>query len=173
MHHFLVLESNSDLSKQFFILGLNKLAIQLESKQAHTSFGKLPLSVEPTAPNFGFGKAKREDQSKVFIGDLTVLENMGKGSPAPTYMYDDKVKYKDVCNGFQNNDYRLLNSRLGLRFESVKKSPSMIFTKTLFSWMTLFRRTITEDHVCARPRSELSLVSTQSTTTQTLVLNTW
>jgi hypothetical protein len=81
------------------------LAIQLDSKQARTSFGKLPLSDESTAPNFGFSKARREDQSKIFIGELTNLENIAKGSPGPVYKYEDQVKYKDVrcrinlCNG--------------------------------------------------------------------------
>jgi hypothetical protein len=53
-------------------LGLNQLAIALDSKQARTSFGKLPLSVEKTAPAYGFSVGKREDQAKVFIGELTV-----------------------------------------------------------------------------------------------------
>ncbi len=66
-------------------VGLNQLAIALDSKQARTSFGKLPLSDETTAPNYGFGHGKREDQSKIFIGDLTVLENIAKGSPGPVY----------------------------------------------------------------------------------------
>lgn len=78
------------------IKGLNQLAIQLDSKQARTSFGKLPLSDETTAPNYGFGHAKREDQSKVFIGELTVLENIAKGSPGPVYKYEDQIKYRDV-----------------------------------------------------------------------------
>jgi len=38
----------------------------LDSKANHTSFGKLPLSVEMTQPNFAFGKASRETQSKMF-----------------------------------------------------------------------------------------------------------
>jgi hypothetical protein len=44
----------------------------LDSKQARTSFGKLPLSDEVTSPNFAFSKAKREEQAKVFLGELTV-----------------------------------------------------------------------------------------------------
>lgn len=68
----------------------------MESKQAHTSFGKLPLSDEETAPIRSFGKATRADQGKVFLGELTVQENVGRGSPAPTYAYQDKIKYKDV-----------------------------------------------------------------------------
>lgn len=37
-----------------FILGLTALAQALDSKQAKTSFGKLPLSVEKSQPLFGF-----------------------------------------------------------------------------------------------------------------------
>jgi len=64
---------------------LNQLAIQLDSKQARTSFGKLPLSDETTAPNYGFSHGNREAQAKVFLGELTVLENIAKGSPGPVY----------------------------------------------------------------------------------------
>jgi len=68
---------------------LTKLAHELDSKQAHTAFGKLPLSYEETSPNFAFSKARREDQAKVFLGELTVQENMAKGSPGPVYKYQD------------------------------------------------------------------------------------
>ena len=80
-------------------VGLNQLAIQLESKQARTSFGKLPLSDERSAPIPQFGKSKREDAAKVFIGELTVQENVGRGSPPPTYKYEDNIKYKAVSYG--------------------------------------------------------------------------
>ena len=40
-------------TKPLTFAGLTALAAALDSKQAHTSFGKLPLSVEKTAPNFG------------------------------------------------------------------------------------------------------------------------
>ena len=42
-------------------IDLTALAQALDSKQAHTSFGKLPLSTEQTAKNFSFPLAKRED----------------------------------------------------------------------------------------------------------------
>jgi len=61
----------------------------LDSKQARTSFGKLPLSVEKSAPSYGFSIGKREDQAKVFIGEYTVQENIAKGSPGPIYKYED------------------------------------------------------------------------------------
>jgi hypothetical protein len=43
------------------LLELVKKAHELESKQAHTAFGKMPLSYEGTAPNYAFTKSRRED----------------------------------------------------------------------------------------------------------------
>jgi len=73
---------------------LNQLAMQLDSKQAKTSFGKLPLSHETTAPNYGFSHQSKALEAKKFIGALTVQENMGKGSPGPQYQYEDRIKFK-------------------------------------------------------------------------------
>lgn len=72
-----------------YFLELTQLAHKLDSEQAHTAFGKLPLSYEETAPNYAFKKSTREAQAKVFLGELTVLENMAKGSPGPVYKYED------------------------------------------------------------------------------------
>ena len=47
-------------------------------------------------PNYGFSHGKREDQQKVFQGELTALENIARGSPGPVYKYDDKIKFKTV-----------------------------------------------------------------------------
>lgn len=81
---------------------MTQLAHKLDSEQAHTSFGKLPLSYEKTEPNFAFGKSTRDDQAKVFLGELTVQENLGKGGPGPAYTYEDNIKFKTVrirkCN---------------------------------------------------------------------------
>jgi len=68
---------------------LTKLALALDSKQAHTSFGKLPLSKERTTEDYSFGKANRDTQAKVFLGELTVQENLGKKSPGPVYHFED------------------------------------------------------------------------------------
>ena len=89
-----------------FVEGLNQLAIQLDSKQAKTSFGKLPLSDEHSEPQYTFGRSLREKQNKVFLGELTVQENMARGSPGPVYKYLDTIKYKDV-SAFGN--HRKLN----------------------------------------------------------------
>lgn len=64
---------------------LTALAQALDSKQAHTSFGKLPLSTEKTAKNYSFPNAKRDDQEKIYLGELTKQENIGKHTPGPIY----------------------------------------------------------------------------------------
>ena len=56
----------------------------------------MPLSVEKTAPNYGFSVSKREDQAKIFIGELTNQENIAKGSPGPIYNYTDQIKFREV-----------------------------------------------------------------------------
>jgi len=86
------------LKSFLFSLGLTALAQALDSKQAHTSFGKLPLSVEKTAPQYNFPKAKRDDGAKLFMGELTKTDNAGKNSPGPVYIYQDQVKYDCVSN---------------------------------------------------------------------------
>lgn len=58
------------------LLGLQTLARALDSKQAKTSFGKLPLSVEKSQPMYGFSQAKR-DQEKLYMGELTKFNNTG------------------------------------------------------------------------------------------------
>ena len=75
---------------------LTALAQALDSEQAHTSFGKLPLSVEKTAAQYSFTQANRWDGSKIFVNELTKNENIGKNAPGPQYMYDDKIKYGEV-----------------------------------------------------------------------------
>lgn len=72
-------------SKNYDFATLTKMAKALDSKQAHTSFGRLPLSCENTAADYAFGRASRDAQAKVFLGELTVQENLGKKSPGPVY----------------------------------------------------------------------------------------
>ena len=43
---------------------------------------------------YNFPKSKRDDQAKLFMGELTKLSNGGKQSPGPVYLYDDKIKYE-------------------------------------------------------------------------------
>ena len=75
--------------------GLTALAQALDSKQAHTSFGKLPLSVEKTAPNYNFPKARRDEVEKLYMGELSKKGNAGKTSPGPAYMFKDEVRFEN------------------------------------------------------------------------------
>lgn len=51
------------------------------------------MSDEFTQPNFSLGKASRETQAKVFLGELTKQENFGKKSPGPVYQFEEVIKY--------------------------------------------------------------------------------
>jgi hypothetical protein len=79
-------------------LDLTALAQALDSEQAHTSFGKLPLSVEKSQAQFSFPQANRWDGCKKFDAELTRTENIGKNAPGPQYMYQDKIKYGEVSH---------------------------------------------------------------------------
>ena len=70
--------------------------MSLENKQAKTSFGRLPLSDEYSAPKYSFLKDKRETQQKIFQGELSKIENIAKASPGPVYKYEDNLKFKNV-----------------------------------------------------------------------------
>lgn len=52
--------------------------------------------MEKSQPQFGFPQAKRDDGAKVFMGELTKLNNAGKNSPGPVYNYQDEIKYQQV-----------------------------------------------------------------------------
>ena len=94
------------------LLGLIALANALDSKQSHTSFGKLPLSVESTAPAYGFTQAKKDDGAKIYMGETTKNNNAGKQSPGPIYNYTvEAVKYKTVSDSLIHY-YSLLDGRL-------------------------------------------------------------
>ena len=68
----------------------------LDSRQAHTSFGKLPLSTEKTSAAYQVPKANRDAGAKLFMGELTKTDNAGKNSPGPVYQYHDQIKYDNV-----------------------------------------------------------------------------
>jgi len=78
------------------LVALTSLALQLDSKTAKTSFGKLPLSDEKSNPVFGFTQAKREENQKLYLGDVTKNNNIAKQSPGPAYMFQDEIKYSKV-----------------------------------------------------------------------------
>lgn len=77
---------------------LTALALQLDSKQARTSFGKLPLSDELSLPVFGFTQAKRGEGEKLYLGEVTKMNNIAKQSPGPIYQYQDTIKYDQVTS---------------------------------------------------------------------------
>ena len=87
------------------MIDLTALAQALDSEQAHTSFGKLPLSTEQTAAKYGFPQADRWAASKIFVNELTKNENIGKNAPGPQYMYDDKIKYAEVSFAWPENNW--------------------------------------------------------------------
>lgn len=78
------------------VIGLTALSQALDTKTTHTSFGKLPLSNELSQPAYQVPKAKKEDASKLFLGELTKTDNAGKNSPGPVYKYQDQIKYDHV-----------------------------------------------------------------------------
>ena len=86
------------LSYWLSLIDLTALAQALDSEQAHTSFGKLPLSVEKTQAQYSFPMANRWDGSKIFVNELTKNENIGKNAPGPQYMYNDTIKYSEVSS---------------------------------------------------------------------------
>lgn len=180
---------------------LTALAQALDSEQAHTSFGKLPLSVERTAAQYSFTQANRWDGCKMFDNQLTKTENIGKNAPGPQYKYDDKIKYGEVSitnhcteydwlfkskrldyswNGYwlseSNVDFVLFDSlpdKLSLlRKEWRPKSPSMTSMRTLSSSMTPFRLITTGSLKLAHLKSVLSQGCSQTTWSKTQVPNT-
>lgn len=73
--------------------GLNDL-LALENKDNYSAFGKMIPSKKPTEPKYGFGKATRDKQGKVFQSKVLVKQQfLGKTGPAPIYEVTDKFKY--------------------------------------------------------------------------------
>lgn len=61
------------------------IATALDSEAAHTSFGKLPLADERSAPGYSFGSSTRAQNKKLYAGeDLTV--SAANSSPGPKYL---------------------------------------------------------------------------------------
>lgn len=67
------------------------IANALDSPLAHTSFGKLPLADEKSAPVFSFGTGTRDKISKQYLGELNMPPNIG---PGPIYKVVDETKFK-------------------------------------------------------------------------------
>ena len=79
----------------------------MDSRAAHTSFGKLPLSVEESQPIYAVPKAKREDGAKLFMGELTKTDNAGKNSPGPVYQFSDNIKYDNAPGWSMGTEVRV------------------------------------------------------------------
>jgi len=86
-------------TKPITLKNFTEILMKLDNEAAHTSFGKLPLSKEGSAPQFGIPQAKKSDGEKVFLNEeLAKTVNACKHSPGPA-MYEvrePKNKYKNA-----------------------------------------------------------------------------
>jgi hypothetical protein len=73
------------------------LAGALDSAQAHTSFGKLPLAREKTAPIYSFGTGTRDQLNKIFHSEELSASN-GLTSPGPKYVVQDNKNFHIAPN---------------------------------------------------------------------------
>ena len=90
-------DGETKAEKPITMKGFDAIYRALDSKAAHTSFGNLPLSIEKTAPNFGFGKADKNKGDKIFMSEeMSHTANQGKHSPGPIYEVRDEQKYKNL-----------------------------------------------------------------------------
>ena len=69
--------------------------------------GKLPLSDEFSQPIYSIGKFKRDDQAKLFLGELTKTDNAGKHAPGPVYKFEDKIKYDKMPEWAMGTEVRM------------------------------------------------------------------
>lgn len=72
-------------AKPLTFAGLTTLAQALDSKQARTSFGKLPLSIERSQPIYAVPHGTRDAGNKLYMGADLAKSNAGKVSPGPGY----------------------------------------------------------------------------------------
>jgi len=70
------------------------LAHLLESKTTKTSFGKLPLSTESSAPMFGFGSSGRFPPKSLFQDKDMIAHMMGRTSAGPNYEVTDQFDFR-------------------------------------------------------------------------------
>jgi Sperm-tail PG-rich repeat len=80
------------------------IANALDSPVAHTSFGKLPLSDEKSAPIFSFGNGTRDKISKQYLGELNMPPSIG---PGPKYEVDSQMKFDSAPGYSFGNDPRI------------------------------------------------------------------
>ena len=68
------------------------IANALDSAAAHTSFGRLALADEKSAPMYGFGTATRKQAEKVYLSEELSM-GIGKVSPGPKYTVQDNLNF--------------------------------------------------------------------------------
>jgi len=85
------------------------IATALDSPQAHTSFGKVPLSKEKTNPIYGFGTGNREKMQKVYYDEE--LNVPTRNSPGPKYQVKDNINFKTAPNFSFGTDKRVTLGR--------------------------------------------------------------
>ncbi|CAG9335358.1 unnamed protein product [Blepharisma stoltei] len=82
------------------------IANALDSPAAHTSFGKLPLADEKSAPVFSFGTGTRDQLQKVFYSE-ELNGQPCKNGPGPKYEVKDNVNFKTLPNFSFGKDKRV------------------------------------------------------------------
>ncbi|OMJ88708.1 hypothetical protein SteCoe_9333 [Stentor coeruleus] len=80
------------------------IAKALDSPLARTSFGKLPLADEKSAPVWTFGNDTRDKISKQYLGELNMPPSIG---PGPKYEVYDKMKFNTAPEFSFGNDKRV------------------------------------------------------------------
>jgi hypothetical protein len=80
------------------------IAKALDSPLAHTSFGKLPLADESSAPVWTFGHETRDKISKQYLGELNMPPAIG---PGPKYEVKVENKFDSAPSFSFGNDKRI------------------------------------------------------------------
>ena len=96
------------------------IANALDSEGAHTSFGRLPLGDERSAPIFGFGTSTRDHAQKQFLSEELSM-GFGKVSPGPKYFVKENVNFKRPASVSFGRDERVtLGRRRGYDHYEIK-----------------------------------------------------
>lgn len=86
------------------------IANALDSEGAHTSFGRLPLGDEQSAPIFGFGTSTRDQAQKQFLSEELSM-GVGKVSPGPRYVVRENLNFKRPATVSFGKDERVTLGR--------------------------------------------------------------
>lgn len=82
------------------------IANALDSPVAHTSFGRLPLADEKSAPVFSFGTSTRDQLQKIFYSEELNAQPC-KASPGPKYEVRENLNFKTLPNFSIGKDKRV------------------------------------------------------------------